>query len=101
VSLSGGEKQRISLARAFLRQTPILILDEPTSALDVHTETKIFQALAEYSRGKTVFIVSHRLSTIRQADVIITIKDGVLAEQGTHDDLLQLGNVYANLYKFQ
>jgi ATP-binding cassette subfamily B protein len=101
VSLSGGEKQRISLARAFLRKTPILILDEPTSALDVQTETKIFQELAAYSKGKTVFIVSHRLSTIRQADLIITIKDGILAEQGTHEELLKLGNVYANLYKFQ
>jgi ATP-binding cassette subfamily B protein len=101
VSLSGGEKQRISLARAFLRQTPILILDEPTSALDVKTEAKIFQELAAHSVGKTVFIVSHRLSTIRQADVIVTIKDGVLAEQGTHDELMQRDNVYANLYKFQ
>ncbi len=101
ISLSGGEKQRISLARAFLRNTPILILDEPTSALDVQTEAKIFKALAAYSAGRTVFIISHRLSTIRHADLIISIKDGALAEKGTHDTLVKEGKVYAELYKFQ
>ena len=101
VSLSGGEKQRISLARAFLRNTPILILDEPTSALDVQTEAKIFQALSEYSSGRTVFIISHRLSTIRHADLIIAIKDGNIVEKGTHEDLLKVGKVYAALHKYQ
>jgi ATP-binding cassette subfamily B protein len=101
VSLSGGEKQRISLARAFLRNTPILILDEPTSAMDVQTEAKIFKALAAYSAGRTVFIISHRLSTVRQADMIISIKDGRIAEKGTHESLLKEGKVYAELYNFQ
>lgn len=101
VSLSGGEKQRISLARAFLRNTPILILDEPTSAMDVQTEAKIFKALSTYSAGRTVFIISHRLSTIRQADLIISIKDGEIAEKGTHESLLNEGKVYAEFHKFQ
>jgi ATP-binding cassette subfamily B protein len=101
VSLSGGEKQRISLARAFLRSTPILILDEPTSAMDVQTEAKIFKALTMYSTGRTVFIISHRLSTIRHADLIISIKDGEIAEIGTHENLLKEGKVYAELHKFQ
>jgi ABC-type multidrug transport system fused ATPase/permease subunit len=101
VSLSGGEKQRISLARAFLRNTPILILDEPTSALDVQTESKIFKALAEYTIGRTVFIISHRLSTIKHADLIVTIKDGAIAEKGTHESLVKEDKVYAELYKFQ
>lgn len=101
VSLSGGEKQRISLARAFLRNTPILILDEPTSALDAQTEARIFESLATYSRGRTIFIISHRLSTIRHADMIVTIKDGRIAETGTHEVLVNGGKVYAELYKFQ
>lgn len=101
ISLSGGEKQRISLARAFLRNTPILILDEPTSALDAHTEARIFEALGAYSSGRTIFIISHRLSTIRHADLIVTIKDGMIAETGTHDALVNEGNVYAELYKYQ
>ncbi len=101
VSLSGGEKQRISLARAFLRNTSILILDEPTSAMDVQTEAKIFKALSTYSAGRTVFIISHRLSTIRHADLIVSIKDGEIAEKGTHESLLKEGKVYAELHKFQ
>ncbi|MDQ4138909.1 MAG: ABC transporter ATP-binding protein/permease, partial [Bacteroidota bacterium] len=101
VSLSGGEKQRISLARAFLRNTPILILDEPTSALDVQTEANIFKALTTYSSGRTVFIISHRLSTIKHADLIISIKDGEIAEKGTHEALLKEGKVYAELHKLQ
>jgi ABC-type multidrug transport system fused ATPase/permease subunit len=101
VSLSGGEKQRISLARAFLRNTPILILDEPTSALDVQTESKIFKALASHSLGRTVFIISHRLSTIKHSDLIIIIKDGTLVEKGTHESLVKDDKVYAELYKFQ
>lgn len=101
VSLSGGEKQRISLARAFLRDTAILILDEPTSAMDVQTEARIFKALRTYAAGRTVFIISHRLSTIRHADLIISIKDGEIAEKGTHESLLKEGKVYAEFHKFQ
>jgi len=100
-SLSGGEKQRIAIARAFLKKAPVLIMDEPTSAVDAITESKIFQALNIYSKGKTVFLISHRLSTLKHADQIITIKDGVIAEQGTHKSLLAKDNVYADLYRHQ
>jgi ATP-binding cassette subfamily B protein len=100
-SLSGGEKQRIAIARALLKDAPILILDEPTSALDANTESKIFKALTKLMEGRTTFIISHRLSTIRRADQIITIKDGKIVETGTHESLLSAGNVYADLYKHQ
>jgi ABC-type multidrug transport system fused ATPase/permease subunit len=100
-SLSGGEKQRISIARAFLKKAPILILDEPTSAVDALTEAKIFEALSVYSRGKTVFLISHRLSTLKHADQIITIKNGMVSEQGTHQSLLANEKDYADLYKYQ
>jgi ATP-binding cassette subfamily B protein len=100
-SLSGGEKQRIAIARAFLKKAPILIMDEPTSAIDAQTEAKIFEAVNNFSRGKTVFLISHRLSTIKHADQIITIKDGKVVERGTHQSLLKENNVYAGLYKYQ
>ncbi len=90
-SLSGGEKQRIALARAFLKKAPILILDEPTSALDALTEAKIFKKLSEVTKDKTVFLISHRLSTIKHADQIITLKDGYVVESGTHEILIQQG----------
>jgi ATP-binding cassette subfamily B protein len=98
VSLSGGEKQRISLARAFVKKSPILILDEPTSAMDVQTEAAIFRGLAQYGADKTVFVISHRLSTIRHADVIIAIKNGRIEQKGTHEALIHGDNVYAQLY---
>jgi len=97
VSLSGGEKQRISLARAFLRKSPVLILDEPTSAMDVQTETAIFKGLAEYSLDKTVLIISHRLSAIRHADMIIAIKNGKIEDKGTHEALMKGDNIYSEL----
>lgn len=100
-SLSGGEKQRIALARAFLKKAAILILDEPTSALDGQTEAKIFKRLAEVAKDKTIFLISHRLSTIKHADQIITMKDGYVVETGTHEKLIQQGKVYADLYKYQ
>jgi ABC-type multidrug transport system fused ATPase/permease subunit len=100
-SLSGGEKQRIAIARAFLKKAPVLIMDEPTSAMDALTEAKIFDALNHFSRGKTVFLISHRLSTIKHADQIITIKDGYVVERGTHQSLLAEDKVYAGLYKYQ
>ena len=98
VSLSGGEKQRISLARAFLRKAPVLILDEPTSAMDVQTETAIFKALSDYAVGKTVFVISHRLSAIRHADIIIAIKNGRIEQKGNHEALMQTENIYSELY---
>jgi ABC-type multidrug transport system fused ATPase/permease subunit len=100
-SLSGGEKQRIAIARAFLKRAPILIMDEPTSAMDALTEAKIFGALNDFSKGKTVFLISHRLSTIKHADLIITINDGKVVERGTHQSLLEENKVYAGLYKYQ
>lgn len=100
-SLSGGERQRISLARAFLKKAQILILDEPTSALDAITEARIFEALADMAKDKTIFLISHRLSTIKHADQIITLKDGVVVESGTHFSLLERGEVYATMYKYQ
>jgi ATP-binding cassette, subfamily B, bacterial len=100
VTLSGGEKQRISLARAFLRRSSVLILDEPTSALDVETESKIFSALADYAKNKTVFLITHRLSTIKHADLILSIKDGAIAEQGTHHSLINNDHGYAQLFRY-
>ncbi len=101
VTLSGGERQRIAIARAMLKDAPILVLDEPTSALDAHTESRIVEALAELMRGRTTFIISHRLSTIRQADQILAIQDGRIVERGTHDRLLEQGEVYSRLYRHQ
>ncbi len=100
-SLSGGEKQRIALARAFLKKAAILILDEPTSALDGLTEAKIFKRLAEAAKDKTVFLISHRLSTIKHADQIVTLKEGYVVETGTHENLILQGTIYAELYKYQ
>ncbi|MCW3091625.1 MAG: ABC-type multidrug transport system, ATPase and permease component [Ferruginibacter sp.] len=100
-SLSGGQKQRLSIARAFLKNAPIVILDEPTSAVDSLTEFRIFKELSEFAKGKTLFLISHRLSTLKHADQIITIKDGSVVEQGTHQSLLDKNDVYADLYKHQ
>ena len=96
--LSGGEKQRISIARAFLKNAPLLLLDEPTAAVDEGTETQIQEAVSRISKGRTVLLIAHRLSTVRQADQIFVIKHGKIAEQGTHQELLELGGVYAGLY---
>ena len=89
--LSGGQKQRVAIARIFLKDPPILILDEATSALDSVTEARIQHAFDELSRGRTTLIIAHRLSTIRAASRILVIRDGVIAEQGTHEQLLALG----------
>ena len=95
--LSGGEKQRISIARMILKNAPILILDEATSALDSITERNIQKSLDELSEGRTTLVVAHRLTTVRKADVIIVItKDGI-AEMGNHDDLMKLQRIYYKL----
>ena len=91
----------MAIARIFLKDPPILILDEATSALDSVTEARIQHAFDELSRGRTTLIIAHRLSTIRAASRILVIRDGVIAEQGTHEQLLALGGAYANLYNTQ
>ena len=99
--LSGGQKQRISIARIFLKNPPVLILDEATSALDSVTEAKIQRAFDTLSEGRTTLIIAHRLSTIRNAERIVVIADGKIAEEGTHRELLASGGMYAALYETQ
>jgi subfamily B ATP-binding cassette protein MsbA len=100
-TLSGGQRQRIGIARAIIRNNPILILDEPTAALDAESEHLVIEALERLMKGRTVLTIAHRLSTIRDANKIIVLKNGVVAEQGTHDQLLALGGTYAELYSVQ
>jgi subfamily B ATP-binding cassette protein MsbA len=100
-TLSGGQRQRIGIARAIIRNAPILILDEPTAALDTESEKLVIDALEKLMKGRTVITIAHRLSTIRHATKIVVLKDGVVAEQGTHDELLAKGGVYAELYRVQ
>lgn len=101
VKLSGGQKQRIAIARAFLKNPPILILDEATSALDNMTEMQIQSSLSELSKGRTTLVVAHRLSTVKNADEILVITDGLVSERGTHDQLVQSNGLYAELYRYQ
>ena len=100
-TLSGGEKQRLSIARALLKDAPILILDEPTSALDSHTESLLLEALQRLMQGRTTFIIAHRLSTIRQADRIVVIEDGRIIEEGTHPELLANAGSYHRFHTLQ
>jgi len=99
--LSGGERQRVSVARAFLKDSPILILDEPTSAIDSKTEVVILEALERLMKGRTTFMVAHRLSTLRQADLILVMDKGRLVERGTHDELLARDGLYKHLHDLQ
>jgi ATP-binding cassette subfamily B protein len=96
-SLSGGERQRLSIARAMLKNAPILILDEATSALDNTTEARVQRALAALVKGRTTFVIAHRLSTVRRADVILVLQEGRLVERGRYDELVRLGGVFAEL----
>jgi subfamily B ATP-binding cassette protein MsbA len=100
-TLSGGQRQRIGIARAIIRNNPILILDEPTAALDTESEKLVIDALEKLMKGRTVLTIAHRLSTIRDADKIVVLKDGVVAEEGSHDQLLARDGVYAELYRIQ
>jgi ATP-binding cassette subfamily B protein len=99
--LSGGERQRIAVARAFLKDAPILILDEPTSSIDSKTEGVILDALDRLMEGRTTFIIAHRLSTIRSADTILVLNHGELVEAGTHDELMERDGLYRQLYEMQ
>lgn len=100
-ALSGGERQRVALARAFLRDAPILLLDEATSALDAESERQVQDALRRLSQGRTVLVIAHRLSTVRDADRILVFEDGRIVESGRHDELAARGGLYARLAKLQ
>lgn len=101
VRLSGGQKQRISIARSVLRNSPVLILDEATSAVDTETETEIQKAINKIAGTRTLIVIAHRLSTVKRADKIIVLENGKIAEEGQHDELLELNGVYANLCNIQ
>lgn len=99
--LSGGEKQRVAIARAILRKSPIIILDEATASVDVETEREIQEAVAKISGQSTIVAIAHRLSTVRNADMILVIDGGRIAERGTHEELVALGGIYANMNRIQ
>jgi len=101
ITISGGQRQRVGIARAIIRGAPILILDEPTSGLDSVSEAIVFDALHRLMMGKTCIVITHRLATIRKADVIFVLKDGAIVERGTHDELLSQGGLYQELYETQ
>ena len=100
-TLSGGEKQRISIARCMLKDAPIVILDEATASVDVDNESYIQEAISELVKNKTLLVIAHRLNTIRDADNILVIKEGNIAEQGTHNELIALNGIYKNMVELQ
>ncbi|CUU01023.1 ATP-binding cassette, subfamily B [Candidatus Kryptobacter tengchongensis] len=101
ITLSGGQKQRLSLARALIKDPKILILDDSFSSVDAYTEETILKNLKEFRKGRTTIIISHRITAVKDADFIIVLDDGEIVEQGTHDELIELGGVYADLYQKQ
>jgi len=101
VTLSGGQRQRIAIARAVIRNTPILVLDEPTSGLDAVSEQAVFEALDRLMVGRTCIVIAHHLATIRRATMIFVVKDNTIVERGTHDELLAAGGLYSELYDIQ
>ena len=101
VDLSGGEWQKLALARAYLRDAQVLILDEPTAALDARSEAEVFQRFTELTEGKMAVLISHRFSTVRMVDRIVVLEGGRLVEEGTHDELVHLGARYASMFELQ
>jgi ATP-binding cassette subfamily B protein len=101
VDLSGGEWQKIALARAYMREAQLLILDEPTAALDARAEYEVFVRFNQLMAGRMAVVISHRFSTVRMADRIVVLGDGRVLEDGTHDALLALGGLYAELFEMQ
>ena len=101
LKLSGGEKQRVALARAILKDAPVCCFDEATSALDTETEAEIMANLSAHARRRTTLVIAHRLSTVADADLIVVLEDGRVAEQGTHSSLLERGGRYADLWYAQ
>jgi len=101
VELSVGQWQKVALARAFLRDAPVLILDEPTASIDAKAEFEIFEKVERLSKNKTVIIISHRFSTVRNADKIYVIKKGTIKENGSHEQLMKQDGIYASLFKIQ
>ena len=100
-TLSGGQRQRLSIARTILIDPPVLILDDSTSSVDVETERLIHRAMAEVVKGRTTFVIAHRLSTVRQANLILVLRDGKIVEQGTHQELVNHGGIYQEIYELQ
>ena len=100
-SISAGQKQLLTIARAMLQNAPMLILDEATSSVDTRTELLIQQAMDKLTKGRTSFVIAHRLSTIKNADLILVMRDGDVIESGTHEELMQRGGFYADLYNSQ
>jgi len=98
---SGWSRQRLSIARALLKDAPILILDEPTAALDAGAESLVLQAVERLMANRTTFVIAHRLSTVRKADQILVLENGVIAERGTHDELIARGGLYRKLSELQ
>ena len=101
VLLSGGQRQRLAIARAILKDAPILLLDEATSSLDSESEKLIQNSIIELQKNRTTIVIAHRLSTIENADQIIVLNQGIIAERGRHEDLIKKEGIYANLHKIQ
>ena len=101
ITLSGGQRQRLGIARTLLTDPPILILDDSTSSVDVGTEYRLQQALSRVIEGRTTFVIAHRLSTVRRADLVLVLEGGRIVERGTHEELLELGGYYRRIHDLQ